>query len=121
MWNTHANHLFACFFNTLPYHFRQPLLMKHTFSNSPEEIFSSCVSVLQELDFSIIESDLDTGKIIADKSINLLTYGHRVEIQIDQDSQLTIDSRSKGIQLIDWGTNNSIKADILTNLSRLLK
>lgn len=96
-------------------------MINHNFSVSKDKLFSVCTTALNELKCRIIDSNSHTGTILAEKSMNLLTYGHKIRIQIFDDSTITIESESKGIQLFDWGTNSELETDIFNRLSRLVE
>ena len=84
----------------------------------------SC-QVLNSLECEIISKDFQTGKIKAEKGASLLSFGHSIEIIIDQvnntNTNISIYSDSLGIQLVDWGTNSDNENEIIDLLTQNFK
>lgn len=91
---------------------------------SKNKIFKVCEQALANFEAKIEVSDDKSGVIEAKKGSNLFSYGNKIVIEIDQNNkefEVRIYSKSIGIQIIDWGTNQENENEIFQIIDNLLK
>ena len=83
---------------------------------------------LANMGLKIREVDDATGYIRATKGLSIKTYGHVVEVQLEAanpsastETALTISSRVRFPQLVDYGTNNQIISQFENQLKNLVR
>jgi hypothetical protein len=85
-------------------------------------VFDSTINILRDNDFEIKDSNKDDRFIIATKDVSLLSYGETIEISFRTTNNTTlvsIHSFSKGLQIIDWGTNDKNEKLIYNELKKV--
>lgn len=96
-----------------------------SFSENKRTVFNGCLTALDNLDCDIKSNNFGSGKITASMSGGLLSYGNNLEIIVEtkdnNKTKVSITSSSKGIQVIDWGTNSGNEEDFITELTNILK
>lgn len=91
--------------------------------NQPyETVFESTIEILTANEFDIKESNQEERFIIATKGVSFLSYGESIEINFKRNrnsTKVSIHSYSKGIQVIDWGTNKENEKLISSELKKI--
>jgi fatty acid/phospholipid biosynthesis enzyme len=88
---------------------------------SIQQAIKSIKDTLTNLGIKIVDTDLDNLVIEARRSGSFLSYGNTIYISLKKKKsggiRIYVDSESSSpIQLIDWGTNESIENEIINEL-----
>jgi hypothetical protein len=101
------------------------LMRTETFQQPYHAVYNWCLNVLSKNGFEIKEQDSIKGYITASKNASLLSFGEDVEIAVhpinDTNTQVNVQSFSKGIQIFDWGTNDENERLIMEGLTLQLR
>lgn len=84
--------------------------------------FETCKKVLNDLNYSIVYENYHLGEIQAEKGGAILTFGHKIIIEIKKYNEITttifVKSNTIGIQIIDWGTNKENENELIELISK---
>lgn len=93
--------------------------------NDFKYIKESISNILVNLGYQLTNYGTDNDSyIVFSKGMSILSYGERITINIVTELNhyyITIQSESKGIQLLDWGNNNDNEEEIALELTNNLK
>ena len=87
------------------------------YQKSKSDVFNQCLRAIHELDSTVTYEDFTSGVIEASLKGNLLAFGHYLEFKVKEKRgfvELEINSETKGVQIIDWGTNEENELSFLT-------
>lgn len=94
-----------------------------TFHTSKSQLISAIKKAANELDLEIEENN--SNEIVLLHSGGLLSFGSRITVKIAQSEndniKVSISSKSAAqVQIIDWGTNDNLENDLMTELKNML-
>lgn len=100
-------------------------MISKTFNISFESAINECKNTLENTDFKIVSINLKDGIINVKKNGGFFSYGHNVLIHLDkigsEQIKISITSKSIGIQIIDWGTNDENENEIMEKLLNIIE
>lgn len=98
-------------------------MKKITINGIYHNVYKKTLEVLSKNDFYVKESSEGQKYITANKKGSFFSYGETIEITFEKttanSTKVSINSYSKGLQLIDWNTNNENEELIGKELKRL--
>lgn len=94
-----------------------------SFHTSKNQIIGAIKKAAKELELDIEENN--TNEIILFHGGGLLSFGNRITVKIAQSGndkiKVSISSKSAAqVQIIDWGTNDNLENDLMTELKNML-
>lgn len=94
-----------------------------TFHTSKNQLITAIKKAANELELDIEENN--PNEIILFHGGGLLSFGNRITVKIAQSGndkiKVSISSKSAAqVQIIDWGTNDNLENDLMTELKNML-
>jgi isopentenyl phosphate kinase len=94
-----------------------------TFHTSKSQLITAIKKAAKELDLEIEENN--TNEIVLFHGGGILSFGNRIRIKFTQSGydkiKVSISSKSAvQVQIIDWGTNDNLENDLMTELKNML-
>jgi isopentenyl phosphate kinase len=94
-----------------------------TFHTSKSQLITAIKKAAKELDLEIEENN--TNETVLFHGGGILSFGNRITVKIVQNGidkiKVSISSKSAAqVQIIDWGTNDNLENDLMTELKNML-
>lgn len=91
------------------------------FNTTKKNAFEVCKKTLTEFECEILDSDFSLGTIESKRVGGLLSFGHNISVVVktcDKGKiEISVSSKSVGIQIIDWGTNLENENELIELIS----
>ena len=91
-----------------------------TFSGSRAEIVRACESAVTQAGLRTTASNPETGQIEARSKMGMRSWGEIITINVDAEGAVHIDSRCRGVQMVDYGKNRANIEKIFSALELLI-